>query len=190
MKKATRRHAAALLLVAASFGCSHAPARQVGSIETAPAQEIPSVFRQFYRGFIDQDLVAVRAALPYDSISLEKSGGMTAPGGWFKLVLMKNGSATLWSDGAGSFGRAGDFVGNVDIFDFGKVSHLINHVGFDRFAPRYEARLTDLHTMTVTVTTAGRTISVSDYGGAGPVDLWSIQQSLEAVGHRIFWKPK
>jgi hypothetical protein len=168
-------------------------AREQGRVGVAQkaTPETPLVFRPFYQGVIPDDkLAAVRAALPYDRISLERSGGMVIPGGLFKLTLSRNGEATLWSDGGNSFGRIGNFVGTVGIFDLGKVNHLIEQVGFDRLAPRYAVSWTDMQTMTVRVSTADRTVSVADYGGAAPVEFWAIERTLEAIAYNIPWKPK
>jgi hypothetical protein len=164
------------------------PSEQNQARRQTSSTEIPAEFRPFYQGFIDSE--AARAALPYQTISLERSGGMVIPGGHFKFTLQRTGAATLWSDGSNGIGGAGDFVGAVDIFDLGKVSHLISQVGFERLAPRYEARLTDLQTTTVSVVGARGRVEVSDYGGAGPVGLWSVQQTLEGIARRIRWKPK
>jgi hypothetical protein len=149
------------------------------------------VFQPFYQGVIPDDrLGEVRAALPYDLITLERSGGMVIPGGFFKLTLSKNGEATLRSAAGNAFGRSGEFVGTVGIFDFGKLSHLIGQIGFERLAQRYAVPWTDMQTMTVSVSTPRGVVTVADYGGSGPVELWSVQQAVEAIGHKIAWKRK
>ncbi len=159
--------------------------------DQAVTTNVPEVFRPFYEGVITNDrLEAVRAALPFDRVSLERSGGMIIPGGSFKLTLSRNGEATLWSDGAATFGGSGSFVGTVSIFDFGKLSHLVVEAGVERLAPRYAVGWTDQQTMTVSVSTPRSTFAVADYGGAAPVQLWSVEQAVMAIGHSIHWKPK
>jgi hypothetical protein len=178
-----------IVVVALGLFSSGLPNSQAQALSQSTVVDIPPEFRPFYQGYV-VDPEAVRAALPYQTISLERSGGMLIPGGLFKLTLSRTGAATLWSDGSNGISGAGDFVGTVNIFDLGKISHLISQVGFHRLAPRYEARLSDLQTMTVSVVGSGGQVVVSDYGGAGPVGLWSIQQTLEAIARRIHWKPK
>lgn len=156
---------------------------------TAP---VPAAFLPFYQGPLvpEERARAAREALPYESITLERSGGMLMPGGLFKLALNKDGSATLRTDGGNRFGRAGEYVGTVSLIDFAKASHLLGDSGFDRLAPRYAVRWSDMTEDTVTVATRDRTMSVADYGGAGPVQLWAIQRTIEAIGLGIRWNPK
>jgi len=161
-------------------------------IDQQGGSAVPSVFQPFYQGplFPEERVRAVRDALPYESLRLERSGGMVIPGGHFRLALFKDGTATLWTDGANRFGRAGEYVGSVPLVDFAKASHLIAEAGPERFAPRYAINWTDHQETTVTVATRERTIAVVDYGGAGPVQLWAIQRSIEAIGLNISWKQK
>jgi hypothetical protein len=49
---------------------------------------------------------------------------------------------------------------------------------------------TDSRTLTLSVTTERGTTTIEDYGGVGPVQLWSIQQAMMAIGHTILWKRK
>jgi hypothetical protein len=155
------------------------------------ATPVPDVFKPFYQGFISNEQAkAVREALPFERVTLERSGGMFIPGGWFRLTLSRSGEATLWSDEAGTFGRSGDFVGTVSLFDFGKLNHLISSAGFEGLAPLYLRNTTDQQTLTVSISTGPKTTVIADYGGAGPVQLWSIEEVVMAIGHGIAWKRK
>jgi hypothetical protein len=44
-----------------------------------------------------------------------------------------------------------------------------------------------MQTPTLTITTGAKAQSVLDYGGAGPVDLWPLEQAIMAIGHEIRW---
>jgi hypothetical protein len=165
-----------------------------GAIPAVPqgaAVSAQSVFQPFYQGPIlsDEKVQAAREALPYESLTLERSGGMVVPGGLFKLTLKKDGAATLWTDGS-RFGRAGHYVGTVSLFDYAKVNHLIVEVALDQLSPRYAVNWSDMQEVTVTVSTRNRTFAVADYGGAGPVRVWAVQRAIEATGLNINWKPK
>ena len=61
----------------------------VGPQQQSSAPVVPSIFQPFYQGpLVSEDRAkAVRAALPYESIGLELSGGMLVPGGLFRLTL-------------------------------------------------------------------------------------------------------
>lgn len=188
----TTRSRLAILFVA-SIGLS-AIAAGTSTTQTASQSatvSVPDIFRPFYQGLIrNEQLEAVRAALPYERVSLELSGGMFIPSGGFRLTLSKSGDATLWSDAGGTFGRSGNFSRTVDIIQFGKLSHLISESGLSQMARRYERKVTDMQTMTVSVVAGQETTVIVDYGGAGPVQLWSIQQAMMAIGHTIAWKQK
>jgi hypothetical protein len=164
----------------------------VGSAPQSVPQEVPAIFRPFYQGYSasEEQLKAARAALPYDRVSLQRSGGMVVPSGAFTLTLSRSGEATLSTDAAGAFGRTGEWVGKVSIFDFGKISHLMSQIGFEHLGQRYAVNQTDLHTFTVSVATAHGAFAVADYGGAGPVELWSVEQSIKGIGSDIAWKKK
>jgi hypothetical protein len=157
--------------------------------QSAPVS-VPDIFKPFYQGGIrNEQLEAIRAALPYERVSLERDAGMFTGGG-FKLTLSKSGDATLWSDAGATFGRSGTFSGTVGIFEFGKLSHLISESGLSQMAGRYAKNMTDMQTTTVSVVAGQETTTVVDYGGAGPVKLWSIQMAMMAIGHTIAWKQK
>jgi hypothetical protein len=153
---------------------------------------VPAVFQPFYQGPVlsEERARQMREALPYESIALERSGGMLVPGGLFRLVLHRNGTATLWTDGSNRFARAGEYVGTIKLDDFAKVSHLIAEAEFERLAPRYAVQWSDQTEDTVTVVAGARRVAVVDYGGAGPVRLWAIQRAIEAVALNIRWNAK
>lgn len=181
-----------LVLTAVSLTSTVGVIQARGPAVQAPFPVVPAIFQPFYQGPIvsEERAKAVREALPYESITLERSGGMLVPGGLFRLALHKHGAATLWTDGANRFGRAGEYVGTVALFDFAKVSHLIAEAQFEKLAPRYAVGWSDMLEDTVTVVTRDRRIAVVDYGGAGPVQLWAIERAIEAIGLTIKWNPK
>jgi hypothetical protein len=115
---------------------------------------------------------------------------MFTPFGCFKLSVARNGEATVWSDDGKTFGGSGDFVGAVNIFDFGKLSHLISQAGIETMNRQYTTNMTDVSTLSVSIETAHDTITITDLGGAGPVQLWSIEQAMMAIDHAIDWKRK
>jgi len=188
MNTRTQMRFAALFAITASVGVLGARMAVITSASQA-TRTVPDVFKPFYEGVILHDReAAVRAALPFDRVSLEQRGGF--PRSEFRLTLARSGEATLWSDETKTFGGSGDFVGTVYLVDFGKLSHLISEVGFERLQRRYTLNMTDLRTLTVSVTSDRGTTTIDDYGGAGPVQLWSIEQAMMAIGHDIVWKRK
>jgi hypothetical protein len=190
MNTSTRMWSAALLAISMSLGVLGVRNEGVAQARQA-VTTVPDVFKPFYQGYIlDDHIAAVRAALPLERVSLERRGGMFTPCGCFKLSVARSGDATLWSDEGKTFGGSGDFVGTVNIFDFGKLSHLISQAGIETLNREYTTHMTDVATLTVAIETAHETITITDLGGAGPVQLWSIEQAMTAIGHTIDWKHK
>ncbi len=151
------------------------------------ARATPTVFRPLYDGVLtDEEAARLRVALPCDSVSLQRSGGMVVGLPVFTVTFRKNGEAEL-SARSNGFGKAGSFVGNVDIFDFGKLCHLLHVVGFERMEPRYASTISDQQTLTVSATMANGAVTVVDYGCAGPIELWSVQRAIEALGWATQW---
>lgn len=150
------------------------------------ADVTPAIFELLYEGVLtDEKVDQLRAALPCETVSLQRSPGMvvdfSAP---FTVTFRKNGEAEL--SGVG-FGRSGDFVGNVGLIEFGKLCHLLHDVGFEHMQSRYALGISDLPTETISVTMTSDTRTVVDYGGAGPVGLWSVQRAIQALAWSTNW---
>jgi hypothetical protein len=152
------------------------------------AASVPSEYKALYDGGIPTDQVSqVWAGFPYDSIELERTACFgTCP--VYRVSLFKGGKAELhrirYTD------PVGDFEGTVSVFDYGKLCYLVKRLGFDELPARYAAGWTDSPTFIVTAT-AGKTRKVvSDYAGVGPIELWAVQQAVDAVAQRVRWTPK
>ena len=172
-----------------SINCHWAEPKETASQKVRYLERV-AMFRPLYGGVLSTAQgEALRQVLPYDSISIERTGGMVMPGDHFKLTLLRSGEATLSTSGTIA-GKPGEFVGSVDIFQLGKINQLIDEAGFNNLLRRYASPLTDMQTVTVTVAKGSTTNTVVDYGGAGPVKLWSIQQALMAIAREIAWKPR
>ena len=177
------------LVLVTSLPGGSLPPDQAEAAQTTPRAVHP-MFQPFYRGpiFPEAQLLKVRDALPYESVALELSGGMLVPSGHFRVSLFRDGRATLWNDSGSRLGDAGRHVGTANVFDYARICQLIFEGGLENLPPRYAVNFSDLGEMTVTVASGGRTFSVSDYGGAAPVQVWAIQRAIEAAGFRIRWK--
>jgi hypothetical protein len=160
--------------------------RGVSNREVAAA--VPAEFRPLYEGGIQRDKVPdVWAGLPYDRIDLERTVCFgTCP--IYRVSLFRGGRAE-WS-GVRYTERMGDFEGKTNVFDYGKLCYLLKKVGFDQLPQLFTADWTDSPTFIVTVAGAGKTKTVSDYSGVGPIELWAVQQTIDALGQRIQWTRK
>jgi len=152
------------------------------------AARVPSEYKALYDGGIPTDQVPqVWAGFPYDRIELERTACFgTCP--VYRVRLFKGGKAELHRIRFSE--PIGEFEGTVSIFDYGKLCYLMKRLGFDELPARYTAGWTDSPTFIVTATSGNTTKVVSDYAGVGPVELWAVQQAVDAVAHRVRWIPK
>jgi len=83
---------------------------------------------------------------------------------------------------------SGEFVGEVNLFSYGRLCYLLDRVRFTNFNSDYSAMWTDDSTCIVTAIGTNGTKAVSDYGAVGPVELWAIQQTIDNIRQEIEWK--
>lgn len=162
-------------------------------------------------GIPSGQLKSVWAALPYDSITLERSGCMV-PCPAYKVTLRRGvidnqreryedrlGAAELHArvparnldDYTRQFPeKSGEFTGRVDIWSYARLCKLISAVRFHAFVDGYRAPWTDDRTVTISVTGNGKTKTVSEYGGWGPIELWGLQEAIDSTAKGIKWSPR
>jgi hypothetical protein len=122
----------------------------------------------------------------YESISLERTACYgTCP--VYTVTLHRDGRAEYKP--RAHLPQRGDFEGMVSEFEFERLSYFLEMRGFEQMKARYEVGYTDASTCIVKAVSASGTKVVSDYGGAGPVDLWAIQGLIDGIRERIDWKP-
>ena len=157
-----------------------------GSSGNAPPG-VPSEYSFLYNGGIgSSDVAATWAGLPYDSIELERTGCLgTCPA--YKVTLRKGGSSTY--EGVAFAERQGAWLGDIDIWAYGRLCYLIDELRFRELSPSYEASWTDAETVRLTVVPSGRAtpLTVSEYGGIGPARLWALQLAVEATAEGVKW---
>lgn len=142
-------------------------------------------------GVSTDDLPATWGALPYASFSLSRGGCYgTCPIDTVTFTRgsgVGNGSAEY--EGQAYVEREGSFVGEIDLFDYGRLCELFDALGFERLEPNYAANWTDDETVVVSATVDSETYRVEDYGHQGPPELVALQLALEAITERIDWEP-
>jgi hypothetical protein len=173
-----------VLVVVVTSGCTSRDGEMADRATEEPA--VPPRYQPFFDGSIDEGAEkAVLQALPYRSITLQRTGCF-GPCPVYTVTLRSDLSATLVAEEF--LDPQGTFVGEVDLFDYGRLCYLIERIGFSSFKPRYSASWTDAATETVTVTlTDGRQLAVSDYGGVGPVELWALMEVIDNLRTHIEW---
>ena len=184
-----RRAILACLVAALATACSQIPTTPapVVSVEGRERSGVPEIYRPIYEGGIGLDEIGpVRASLPYDSISLERTRCLgTCP--IYTFTVHRSGAAEL--NAVEFLPTVGKYVGEVDIFSYGRLCYLLDHSGFETFRDRYEAPWTDAPTSIVTAVRKSGVKRVADYGSVGPIELWAIQEALDSVRTRIKWRP-
>jgi hypothetical protein len=162
----------------------HLAASQVASTLHLPQQY---AWLQQPSPLSDDSLKAIRAALPYDSITIHHLGcaGFCPR---FRATLRRDGSATFVGDSLFAT-RTGSFVGTVDVWDYGRLCFLLDRYGFMRLAPRYTTPETEEETIVFFVAHRGApTKEVYEYGASGPITLWIFHMALDGVLSHIYWE--
>jgi hypothetical protein len=157
-----------ILAIAQSAGC-----RQVAQ------QEQPG--SQLYR-FLAQPGVGVEsvdsiwARLPYDSVYLRREPCFGA------CPIYE---ATLYR----FVEQIGTYQGEVTLQDYGRLSYLLDRLGYMAFPDSFSVPYTDLPGATLAVSRQpeGRK-SVHDYGYVGPVELWTLMEVFDGIIGRIRWE--
>jgi len=177
---------AVAVLLAATTGARQPGQGGVSNRDVAAT--VPDEFKALYDGGIRSGSEPETwAGFPYDRIDLERTACFgTCP--VYRISLFRGGRAEMRASRYTE--KTGDFGGTVGIFDYGKLCYLMKRLDFDRLAPRYTASWTDAPTFVVTAVSGDTTKRVSDYSGVGPIELWAVQQAIDAVAQRIRWTAK
>ena len=157
------------------------------SSESARMAAVPDRYKPLFEpGLGDDEGAALRANLPYSSISLTRSPCFgTCP--VYAVTFHRSGKAEL--DAVEFLPRKGKFTGEVDLTTYGRLCYVIEQSRFKELRSHYSSSWTDQSTCVVTVAEGDRRIEVSDYGAVGPIELWAIQELIDSVRSGIDWKP-
>jgi hypothetical protein len=126
-------------------------------------------------------------AIPFERIELQRTGCFgTCP--IYTVTLFRNGKARY--HGEAFVKNIGDFSGRLDPYTFGRVCYLLDRLHFSELEREYKAPWTDDETVYLRVWPAwgGQPIIAKTYGGHGPIELWGVQQAIDAVAARIEWE--
>jgi len=148
---------------------------------------VPDLYKPLYLGNLSADKIeAFRAALPYESISLERtpcSGSCPV----YRVTLYRSGKAEF--EAKAFLPKTGAFTGQVDLPTFARLCYVLDNSRFNDFQEKYRANLTDEAACIITVSTGKSQKTVTDYGTIGPIQLWTIEQLIDGVRERTDWKP-
>ena len=146
---------------------------------------VPDLYKPLYLGNLSAEkLEAFRAALPYESITLERT---LRPGStpFYRVTFHRSGKAEF-DDFQPKHGPA---TGQIDLLTFARLCYALDNSRFNEFQDQYRANLTDSAACIITVSTGKSQKTVTDYGTIGPIQLWTIEQLIDGVRGRTEWKP-
>lgn len=152
-----------------------------------PTVGVPPHYEFFYSPGISPDKVPdTWKALPYTRIELERTACL---GQCPSYVVTFHADGPAHYTGRADSPRIGEFDGEVAIWDYGQICWMIDRFKILAGPREYRANWTDAPTTIVRITQrdTGETITISDYGAQGPVELLALFNSLDAVSNRIQW---
>jgi hypothetical protein len=182
----------ALAVISVAAGCRRVPAQEYSGSGTMPStdttlSQVPEHYR-FLRqpGVGMKDLDSAWARLPYDSIYLRREPCFgTCP--MYDATLYRGGKARY--HGTRFVPNLGDFRGEVTVQDYGRLSYLLDKLGFMSLPDSFSVPVTDLPGATMTASRRPQGVkSVHDYGYVGPVELWTVMQVFDGIVGRIQWE--
>lgn len=157
--------------------------------DDVPIDELPEHYR-FLRSFgiEEKDYEATKTALPYVEIQLERTEcfGMCPS---YIVTLRRHGTAEYV--GREFAPRNGKHNGEIDLFSFARLCWAIEKFKLANGPREYSARVTDMPTAYLRVKGRDSDLSfqIRDYGGQGPIELWTIHAAIDGVAGRIKWQP-
>lgn len=146
---------------------------------------VPDLYKPLYLGNLTAEkMEKLRAALPYESISLERTVGSSS-NLFYRVVFHRSGKAEF--DVYQPKNR--EATGQIDLPTFARLCYALDASGFNDFLDQYRANLTDNTACIVAVSTGKNQKTVTDYGTIGPIRLWTIEQLIDGIRESTDWKP-
>ena len=173
-------------------GCRRVPpAEQNGTAPATPGDSGQNQVPEYYRflsepGVAVESMDSIRAQLPYDSIYLRRDPCFgTCP--TYEATLYRDGRARY--SGERFVERVGKYRGEVQLQDYGRLSYLMDRLGFMALPDSFSVPYTDLPSATLAAYRRPEGLkSVHDYGYVGPVELWTMMEVFDRIVDRIQWE--
>jgi hypothetical protein len=184
------KHTAALLaLCLGAAACRPAPDGRPEPLPpaAAPAAELQRRYAWLSElGHDDRRTQEIVVGLRFDSISLQRSrcyGSCPV----YRVALRRDLSATY--QGEANVERIGTWHAGVWIDAYGRLSYLIERLDVIAMDSSYARPITDMPTATLRIWPRGaaRPKVISDYGSAGPPELWAVMEMVDAIAADTRW---
>ncbi len=105
----------------------------------------------------------------------------------YKVILRNDGS--LEYEGIQHVKHTGKYRGKINLWGFNKLAQLIEKSKFMDMKDQYSIDMTDMPTTYTTVIYAdGKKKRIMNYGNAGPVELWAIEELIDKLVNEAQWE--
>lgn len=168
---------------------SHDPVK----VPLSPVPDVPERYWFLYEPnwpIRDGAMLAARKGLPFETISLQRGGGLGPPN--YTITLHRDGTAQFIG---GVFSRRkGQFNGSVTLEDYGRLCYLIERLNLNSLPEDIRKDKASGSHACAAIIRAKKSGEVDplvnqEINQNGPVELWAIQMSIDAVANNIEWKP-
>lgn len=95
----------------------------------------------------------------------------------YKVTLRRDG--TISYDGKRFVQLEGKYEGTF--YGFDRLAQLILSRGYFNFKDEYTVNMTDLPSTITSVVRNGKRKTITNYGDAGPVELWGIEMAIDGI---------
>ena len=137
--------------------------------------------------YSDDKAKNVLPLLPYDSISLERSGCFgDCPA--YIVTFYKDGHATLVTDNWRDHGKK-YYKGKIWLGEFVRLTQMVDLARHAAHQVDYAGQWTDDYTATIRASSNGSSWVVSDYGRVAPVEVWALETLLHTFQEKSEWAP-
>ena len=187
------RVALGLSCLAFCLACSH----QTPPSPTSQVNGVPDRYQWIYESGMDEETVSTTlVSLPYTRVELERQrcfGSCPIYVVTFTSTPTEPGSPYLKArySGVEYVDLTGDYLGVIYLYEYGRLCYLIDKLRLEEAPRNYTSMWTDQSTdvLRITLASTGEVIEISDYASQGPVELWTVRETIDAIAMRAAWRP-
>jgi hypothetical protein len=103
----------------------------------------------------------------------------------YSVVLKSDGSVRY--EGLDHVAHQGERLGEIPVSEFNQLAEFLIDSGYLGLATEFPSGITDLPGAFTTAVVDGKRKVVENTGGLGPVKLWALEQSIDAVVSHAQW---
>jgi hypothetical protein len=96
----------------------------------------------------------------------------------YTLIIKSDGSFRFAGD---AFERKGKYTGKVRLWRLARLLQYVREIDYFALDERYEVEATDQDTVFTTVLKGDQRKTISNYGNAGPIRLWALQELIDRL---------